>query len=81
MYIADTSNNRIRKVTVSTGTISTIAGTGTGTYSGDGDAATAAAINFPYGVTIDSSGTRTLISVGFNIVDNCISLHRQCVHR
>ncbi len=56
MYIADWYNQRIRKVTVSTGIITTIAGTGTATYSGDNGQATAAALNFPYGVALDSSG-------------------------
>jgi len=55
MYIADYFNNRIRKVNTS-GIITTIAGTGTAGYSGDGGAATAARIDGPYGVAIDSSG-------------------------
>ena len=56
LYIADTSNNRIRKVTVSTGIITTIAGTGTASYSGDNGAATSATLNGPYGVSVDASG-------------------------
>ena len=56
VYIADHNNNCIRKVTVSTGIITTIAGTGSGTYSGDGGAATSAALNNPYGVAVDASG-------------------------
>ena len=57
MYIADSDNNRIRKVTVSTGIITTIAGTGTSSYSGDGGAATSATLYSPYGVAVDTSGT------------------------
>ena len=56
MYIADRSNNRIRKVTVSTGIITTIAGAGTASYSGDNGAATSATLSKPYGVAVDSSG-------------------------
>ena len=56
MYIGDTLNNRIRKVTVSIGIITTIAGTGTQGYSGDGDAATSATFYEPWGVGLDSSG-------------------------
>ena len=56
VYIADYGNYRIRKVTVSTGIIITIAGTGTGSYSGDNGAATSATLNFPRGVVLDSSG-------------------------
>ena len=56
VYIADFSNHRIRKVTVSTGMITTIAGTGSGSYSGDNGAATSATLNNPTGVTLDASG-------------------------
>ena len=56
IYIADTNNHRIRKVTVSTGIISTIAGTGTSSYSGDGGPATSASLQYPVRIAIDSSG-------------------------
>ena len=56
IYIGDTFNNRIRKVTVSTGIISTIAGTGTNSYSGDNGAATSATLNHPHGVGLDTAG-------------------------
>ena len=54
IYLADLGNHRIRKVTA--GMISTVAGTGVAGFSGDGGLATAAAINTPYGMTIDASG-------------------------
>ena len=57
VYIADTNNMRIRKVTVSTGFISTIAGSSTsGSYSGDNGAATSATLYYPWGVALDASG-------------------------
>ena len=56
VYICDRSNNRIRKVTVSTGIITTIAGTGSTSYSGDNGAATSATFYYPYGVAVDASG-------------------------
>ena len=56
VYIADYSNNLIRKVTVSTGIISTIAGAGTTGYSGDGGAAISALLSGPFGVAVDASG-------------------------
>ena len=58
MYIADTANLRVRKITISTGIITTIAGSGgTGSFSGDGGAATNAKLNSPYGVGLDLSGS------------------------
>ena len=56
LFAADISNNRIRKITVSTGLISTIAGTGTAGYNGDGILATAAQINIPSALAFDSNG-------------------------
>ena len=55
IYIADTSNNRIRKVDAS-GYMSTVAGTGTAGYSGDGGQAASAALNGPQAVALDGSG-------------------------
>lgn len=55
VYIADTSNSRIRKVTPD-GIISTIAGKGTFAYSGDGGPASSAALYFPRGVAVDAAG-------------------------
>ena len=55
VYIADTENCRVRKV--SGGTISTVAGDGTCGYGGDGGPATAAQLNRPSGVAVDEAGT------------------------
>ena len=63
MYIADTGNYRIRKVTVSTGIITTIAGMGTSSYLlGDNGPATSASLNYPWGVALDSAGTSSIYS-------------------
>ncbi len=56
LYIADSANNRIRKVAKSGGLISTIAGNGTPQFAGDNGAATSASLNTPYGLAVDSSG-------------------------
>ena len=56
MYIADQFNQRVRKVTISTGIITTIAGIGTGSYSGDNGPATSATLYNPWGVIVDASG-------------------------
>ncbi len=58
MYFSDDDNNRIRKVTVSTGIITTIAGSSTSdTYSGDNGPATSATFHSPGGLTVDATGT------------------------
>ena len=57
VYIGDSFNYRVRKVTISTGIITTIAGTGTASYIGDNGPATSAALCYPYGLALDSSGT------------------------
>ena len=54
LYIADTGNHRIRKV--SGGVISTVAGTGTRGFSGDGGPATSAQLSGPGGLAVDSAG-------------------------
>ena len=54
VYIADWYNSRIRKV--SSGIITTIAGTGSASYSGDNGAATSATLYYPSGVALDASG-------------------------
>jgi trimeric autotransporter adhesin len=55
IYIADGSHHRIRKVNPE-GIITTVAGNGTQGFSGDGGAATAASLNFPNSIAINSSG-------------------------
>jgi len=58
VIFADTNNNRVRKVSVSTGIITTVAGSSTSTgFGGDGSDATSATMNNPTGVSLDSSGT------------------------
>jgi len=56
LYIADSGNNVIRRITAATGIISTFAGTGTAGYNGDGEAATAADLYNPTGIAFDSDG-------------------------
>jgi uncharacterized repeat protein (TIGR01451 family) len=55
LYIADSMNNRIRKVAPN-GIITTVAGNGTRGYAGDSGSATNAALNNPYGVAADGLG-------------------------
>ncbi len=55
IYVADTGNNRIRKITPA-GIITTVAGNGTQGFSGDGGDALLAQLNAPFGVAVDRAG-------------------------
>ena len=60
IFIADTSDSRIREVVAATGVIQTVAGTGapclTFSACGDGGAAASAQLNNPYAVFVDAAG-------------------------
>ena len=56
LYIADSHNHRVREVAAATGTIKTIAGTGAAGFSGDRGLATAAQLDLPTALAIDSAG-------------------------
>ena len=81
LYIADKSNNRIRKVNAITGIITSIAGNGTGGFGGDGAAATAANLSNPFEVCLDASdnlyisdhSNHRLRKVWFSVSNNAIS--------
>jgi sugar lactone lactonase YvrE len=66
IYIADTGNNRVRKINAATGIITTVAGNGTETFNGDGGAATGAGMYGPYGLVIDSGGNLYVADVFHN---------------
>ena len=63
LFIADTDNNRIRKVDGVTGIITTVAGTGAFDFSGDGGPATAAALASPIGIVVDGAGNLLIADV------------------
>lgn len=56
LLIVDGANKRLRKVTASTGIITTVAGNGTNSATGDGAAATASGLVNPTGIAIDEIG-------------------------
>ncbi len=56
VYFNDFGNNRVRKITASTGIITTYAGTGSASYSGDGGVASSAALKYPNGLCMDTAG-------------------------
>jgi len=56
LFIADASNYRIRKLVISSDSISTVAGNGTATACANGVLATNCGFNYPNGIAVDSSG-------------------------
>ena len=66
LFIADLSNNRVRKV--SGGVISTVAGNGTRGFQGDGGAANEAELNDPASVILDPAGNLYIADSGNNRV-------------
>jgi sugar lactone lactonase YvrE len=67
LFIADDSNNRVRKVSAA-GIITTVAGTGVQGYSGDGGPATSAQLWAPLGVTVDGQGNLFIADAGNNMI-------------
>jgi sugar lactone lactonase YvrE len=63
LFIADTGNSRIRKISPD-GIITTVAGNGTAGFSGDSGPATAAQLNQPYGIAVDESGNLFIADTG-----------------
>src|SRR5438105_9374252 len=61
IFIADSGNQRIRKVDAATGNIQTVAVTGTFGFSGDGGPATNAELAQPTGVYVDNSGNLFIV--------------------
>ena len=68
LFIADTSNNLVRRVDAVTGIITTIAGNGTAGYTGDHGAATSAELNQPDALAIDNAGDLYIADDNNNVV-------------
>jgi cysteine-rich repeat protein len=64
LFIADTSNHRIRRVDAGTGVITTVAGSGVPEYSGDGVPATSAGLHSPTGIAVDGLGSLFIADTG-----------------
>jgi hypothetical protein len=69
LYVADSGNNRIRRVSPN-GVISTVAGNGNAGFSGDGGPATAATL-YPEGLAVDTSATFTSLTTATTGSEEC----------
>jgi sugar lactone lactonase YvrE len=64
IYVADTGNHKIRRITAARDSITTFAGTGTAGSSGDGGAARSAQLSSPSGLCLDSAGNLYVADTG-----------------
>ena len=69
MFVADVENRRIRKITVSTGIITTVAGNGGNTIDTavDNVAATSSSLLSPYDVAVDSFGNIYIVDLSHRV--------------
>jgi len=77
IYIADTGNNRVRRVDAITGYITTVAGTGNFGYFGDGAVATSAELYAPQGVTVDFQGNLYIADTNNNCIRKVAAVSSQ----
>ncbi len=68
MLIAEGLNHRIRRIDLTTGIITTVAGIGTAGHGGDGGSAKLAQLNDPRGVAVDSAGRIYVAEYGSSMV-------------
>jgi sugar lactone lactonase YvrE len=66
IFIADTANERVRRVDAVTGVITTVAGDGQAGFGGDGGPAVRAQLNFPIGAVADTKGNLFIADSGNN---------------
>ncbi len=68
LFIADQPNNVVREIIKATGQNIIVAGNGTAGYSGDNGPATAAELNSPLGLAVDSAGNLFIGDTGNNVI-------------
>jgi streptogramin lyase len=79
LFIADWGNNVIREVDLATGAISTVAGTGVPGFSGNNGPATAAKLDEPEGIAVDSAGDLFIADWKNNVVREVVKATGQII--
>ncbi|MBW2622256.1 MAG: SMP-30/gluconolactonase/LRE family protein, partial [Deltaproteobacteria bacterium] len=74
LYIADTGNDKIRRVDAATGIITTVAGVSSAGYTGDGGLAVNAELNGPVGGFTDINGNIFIADTGNHVI-RVVSVH------
>ncbi|WP_263380975.1 Ig-like domain repeat protein [Granulicella paludicola] len=75
LYIADSGNNRVRKIFANTGNISTISGANSEEFSGDLGPAIAATMYGPYALSLDSAGDLFVADLFHNRIREIYAMH------
>ena len=68
IYVADSGNNLVREINVTTGMVTAVAGNGAAGYAGDNGPATAAKLSNPTGVAVDPAGNVYITDAGNDLV-------------
>ncbi len=63
LYVCEIDTERVRRIDMEDGSISTVAGTGEVGYSGDGGPATSATLNDPYEIRFDADGNMYFVEM------------------
>ncbi len=66
LFYVDRGTNRVRKIDITTNSVTTIAGTGKSGFSGDEGLATAAKLSNPTGIAFDKAGNLYIVDRGNN---------------
>lgn len=64
VFVSDTGNQRVRRIAVADGTVTTVAGSGVAGYSGDNGPAISVALRQPTALAVDSSGALYIADSG-----------------
>jgi sugar lactone lactonase YvrE len=68
LYVTEVRNHRVRRLDLTTGNLTTVAGCGRRGYSGDGGAAVEAELNEPYEVRFDAGGNMYIVEMKNHVV-------------